>query len=540
MGRRRKRGLSYLPPTPQRTPIILYILVGAALVFALFQVKQNMVKSITGEVIDAYTGQPLAEAVVVLKNDAKLAHTAGIESDATTKTDADGHFQFPQVVEKYSLKVEVNNYRPSGAEQYDGVYKTEFRLKPFVLRGIVRDSAGNPIPRASVTLNGRTVNTGFEGDYQFLDAPESGQLIIKATGFRRNAVSFDKTMRQDAELKPFRVKGLYLPAVNAADKDFLPNVLNLVDTTEINTLVIDMKDESGKVFFDSKQPLAQTATDVKGRIADLPGFIKRLHERNVYAIGRLVVFLDPVLTDEKPEWALKNRTTGKLWADSANYNWSNPYNPQAGEYNLNLAKELAEAGFDEVQFDYVRFPASGNLTDIDYGRTSDANSRMEAVNGFLKRARDMLNPYGVFTSVTIFGLTTLQTDDLNIGTKLETIADQVDYISPTLYPSSWGKGTFGYEQPATRPYDVVRNAIINAKPFLQNKTALLRPWLQDFSLDGITYGSKEVREQIRAAEQSDYAAAGGWMLWNSQSRYTAQALNPKSPEELRSNTSLKK
>jgi hypothetical protein len=510
----------------------------AALVGAIFYVKQHMVAGVTGEIVDSYTGQPIANATITLTNDAKLAHTAGVANELQAKTDGEGRFQFAQATEKYTLQVEANNYRPSDTISYSQVYTAQIRLTPFILKGVVRDESGNPIVRASVTLDDRTVATGAEGDFQFVDVPEKGKLTVKATGYYRNIVSFDKTMRQDVELKPFRAKGVYVPAIQAASPDFLPNLLNLINTTELNTLVVDVKDESGKVAFDSKQALAKTLPDSKGRIGDLPGFVKQLHDRNIYAIARMVVFLDPVLTDEKPEWALRSKSTGKLWADTANYNWSNPYNQQVWEYNLALAKEVAEAGFDEIQFDYVRFPALGNLADIDYGQTSDANSRMGAVEDFLKRARSTLASYGTYISLNIFGLATLQTDDLGVGTKLETLADQVDYISPTLYPSSWGKGTFGYDQPAAKPFEMVRNALINAKPFLQGRNAMLRPWLQDFSIDQVNYGTKEVRDQIRAAEQSDTYTAGGWLLWNSNSRYTSGALNPKTDNQTRNNATL--
>ncbi|MEI6045268.1 MAG: putative glycoside hydrolase [Chloroflexota bacterium] len=540
MARRRSRGLSYLPPIPRRTPLIIYIFLAVALLVALYQVKQGMVKSVAGEVVDIYTGQPIAEANITLKNETQLAHTAGIATEFTTKSDSEGRFLFPQALEKYSLRVEATNYRPSSEESYNQTYTAQFRLKPFILKGLVRDNLGNPISHASVTMGNRTVSSGVEGDFQLLDPPESGNLIVKAAGFSRNTVSFEKTMRQDVELKPFRAKGVYLPATSAADKEFLPTILNLIDSTDLNTVVVDMKDESGLVFFDSKQSLAKTAPDNRGRIGDLPGFVKLLHSHEVYLIARLVVFIDPVLTDEKPEWALKSRSTGKLWSDAANYNWSNPYSQEVWEYNISLAKELAVVGFDEIQFDYVRFPALGNLADIEYGRTSDAATRTEAVSGFLKRARDVLTPYGTYTSINIFGLSTLQNDELGMGTKLETLADQVDYISPTLYPSSWSKGTFGFDQPATRPYDMILNTLLNAKPFIQGRSSLLRPWLQDFSIGGVTYGSKEVRDQIRAADMADSGAVGGWMLWNSQSRYTAQALGPKPIGEVRNNAAIPK
>ncbi len=539
MGRRRRRGLSYLPDGPRRTPIIVYILIGSALLGAMFYVKSNMVKSVSGDVLDSYSGQPIPNAVVSIKNDPILAHTAGISSEMSVKTDPEGHYKFLQTTEKYNLKVEAINYRPSPVSDFSQVYSSQFRLIPYILRGVVKDENGNPLSRASVSLNENTIVTGPEGDFQFSDAPETGKLVVKATGFRRNIVTFQKTMRQDIELKSFTARGIYLPATNAADQNFLPNIMNLVDSTEINTVVVDMKDETGRIFFDSRQPLAKTAPDNKGRIPNLPEFLKNLHSHNIYAIARQVVFLDPVLTDAKPEWSLKSRATGKLWADTANYNWANPYNTEVWDYNLNLAKELAAAGFDEIQFDYVRFPSQGNLSDIDYGRTSDASRRVDAVNGFLKKARGLLTPLGVYTSVNVFGLAALQADDLGMGTKLDVMADEVDYITPTLYPSSWGKGSFNLDQPATRPFDVIRNSLISAKVLTQKRTGFLRPWLQDFSLDGINYGPVQVREEIKAAE-NDNLASGGWLLWNANARYTALALNPKPESEIRNNATSPK
>ncbi len=541
MGRRRKRGLSYLPPAPSRTPFLIYVVLAAVLLVALYQVKKDMVKSVNGEVVDAYTGQPIVDANVTLKNDATLAHTAGIEPETTVKTDMEGRFNFGKAAEKYSLRVEALNYRVPPQTDYDQIFKAQIRLTPGIIKGIVKDDAGNPMPRATVSIGERTTITGSEGDFQFYDAPESGKIIVKATGFWRSITPFEKTARQDVKMTSFRAKGVYVPAVNAANEDFMPNLLNLITTTELNTVVIDLKDESGRIAFNSKQALAKSMTEGKGLISDLPGLTEKLHSRNIYAIARFSVFLDPILTDEKPEWSLKSKSSpNRLWADTANYNWSNPYSQDVWNYNIGLAKEAAEAGFDEIQFDYLRFPALGNLADISYDKDNIASNRMAAVAGFLKRAHEVLNPYGTYISMNIFGLSTLQTDDLEVGTKLEALADQVDYLSPTLYPSSWGKGTFGYDQPASKPYDVVRNVLINAKPFFQGRSAMLRPWLQDFSLEPVRYGSKEVRDQIRAADESDSGTAGGWMLWNSQARYTAGALNPKPENEVRNNATSPK
>jgi hypothetical protein len=227
--------------------------------------------------------------------------------------------------------------------------------------------------------------------------------------------------------------------------------------------------------------------------------------------------------------ALKSKISGRLWADSARYNWANPYNKEVWDYNIALAKEAVAAGFDEIQFAYVHFPSTGNLTDIDYGQVSNTDTRVQNIVGYLKEANTQLNQLGVFVSVEVMGQSVLESGDLGIGQDIGLMADYVDYITPVLFPSYFGQNSFGHAKPGTQPYDVVNKGLTFARSKLQNKRAQLRPWLQDFSADGVTYGPVEVRAEIQAVE--DYAKnlkdTPSWLLWNVEGRYTLGALKKK-------------
>jgi hypothetical protein len=356
------------------------------------------------------------------------------------------------------------------------------------------------------------------------DAPENGQLQVKAAGYRSANVNFNKTQVQDVNLEAQINKGIYLRAASVADQAFFPNVLNLISTTELNTVVIDLKDSNGLTFYDSKVPLARAST--KGKITDLPAVVKTLKEKNIYSVARISVFQDASLTDVKPELAVKSKSTGKLWADPANFNWANPYLKEVWDYNIGLSKELAGYGFDEIQFAFVQFPSGGNLADIDYGRPSNLESRVTAISDFLKQANTELNKLGVFVSVEILGQSVLEGGDLGIGQDIAQVADLVDYVSPVLFPSYFGTNSFGHDKPATQPYDVINRGLTFARAKLKNKRAQLRPWLQDFSAEGVTYSGPEVRAEIQATE--DYSKTAnenvGWLLWNTDAKYTASAL----------------
>lgn len=318
------------------------------------------------------------------------------------------------------------------------------------------------------------------------------------------------------------VKGVYLTAWNAANPDFLQGILDLIDRTELNAVVVDVKDDSGRVTITTDEPTATAAGAVQPFIADPQAFTAELHRRGIYAIARIVAFKDPIVAPARPGWAVLH-ASGGIWRDWNGVAWLNPYNREAWDYVIRIARAAAEAGFDEIQFDYVRFPTDGDLRATRYPG-ADGRAYEQVVADFLAHARDQLAPYGVLVSADVFGLVTSVSDDMGIGQRLEEIAGAVDYVSPMLYPSHYERGNLGLPNPNAMPYETVYRSLVDARDRilaagLDTRTAV-RPWIQDFSM-GHPYGPDEVRAQIRATYDAGYTS---WMLWNAANRYTAAAL----------------
>ncbi|OJV99847.1 MAG: hypothetical protein BGO39_29145 [Chloroflexi bacterium 54-19] len=529
--RRRRRTLSRLPTKPKLTPLFVYIFVALLCVGGLYLSKQNLVKVVSGKVVDAYSGQPLGGVTLVLTNDRQQARTAGVVQTFKASTDNYGAFQFPQATDTFSISAENNNYKPYQATQ-SGQTNLEVKMVPTLLRGQVKDAQGNPLPRTQVSLGSKTVETAADGSFSFSDVPETGVIQARASGYRKGSVTFNKSVRADITLQQFNVKAAFIAPADAAVTSNLNSVLSSLNNTELTAVVIDLKDESGKVLFDSKVPEASAAIAANDKkIPDLAALVKTLQDKNYYVIARIVGFQDPVLTDVKPDWTLKSKSTGKPWADTGGYNWINPYKRDSWEYYLGLADEAAKAGVDEVQFDGFHFPVLGALNDINYelpeGRTSNESTRMDTINAFFKAARDRLSPLGVYTSATVYGTALVEADDLGIGMNVAQLAPQVDYISPLIYPSEWSPGAFGIDQPAQKPYDLVQQAMLSAKSALKERISQVRPWLQDFNPPNGTYGASQVRDEIRAVEEVQKTRIG-WVLYNSNSRYNVDAIPPKS------------
>lgn len=527
MARRRRTSLSYRRPSePVRTSTGVYIFFAVLCLVGLYFSKQNLLKSVSGRVLDAYSGQPIAGVTVVITNEKKLARTASISDTFQTSTDNEGVFTFPQAVEKYSLSAQFNNYRPAQIEA-TGKYTVELKLTPTVLKGLVKDNTGLAIPRATVTIGDKSIETAIDGSFSFPDVPEAGTVNVRASGFKRATINYNRQVSVDVKLSALQTKGVYIaPPDIASPSAFKRAVDNL--NPAVTAVVVDLKDERGQVLFDSKLPAAKNAIAGSDRkIPNVAEMLKTFDNKKLYTIGRIVCFQDPVLTDLKPEWTLKSRATGKLWADRTGFNWINPYNREAWEYYLGLAEEASKAGFDEVQFVGLHFPVIGTLPDIDYnlpdGRVSNAQTRMEAVTGFLKIARDKLSPLGTYVSVSVFGTALIEGNDLGIGMDVRQIAPFVDYISPVIYPAEWGAGAFGIDNPLNKPGELVRQAMLSAQAVFKERLSMVRPWLQDFPASGVTFTGEQVLDEIRAVEEFQKVRGAGWLLYNPNSRYSLPA-----------------
>jgi len=322
--------------------------------------------------------------------------------------------------------------------------------------------------------------------------------------------------------KPKYVRGIHLTAWAVSSLQKRKEIDYLLEKTELNTVVIDIKESEGKVYIPGVK-VAEEIKSYENAIPDILDYLNYLKEKKVYTIARIVVFSDNFLPRQKPELGVKT-PEGQLWKDKKGITWLDPYRKENWEYILSIAERAVQIGFEEVQFDYIRFPSDGDISLCIYSQPYNSKTAQEALIGFLKEANTRIKPLGANISIDIFGLTTSVLDDMGIGQKLEEMAKFVDYVSPMTYPSHYAKGTYGLSDPNRAPYQTVYCSLKYGKEKLGSDYIKLRPFLQDFSL-GYRYGAKEVRAQIQAAYDNDIYE---WLLWNPRCIYTYSALKDKS------------
>jgi hypothetical protein len=286
----------------------------------------------------------------------------------------------------------------------------------------------------------------------------------------------------------------------------------------LNTIELDVKDENGRVgFVPSSVPLARR-TGAAGPFYKAKRAARLVHARGDYLIGRIVTFEDPVLAEKRPDLAIQ-WSDGSVWHTDAGLAWTNPYDRRVWRYNVDLAAAAAKAGFDEIQFDYVRFPSDGDLASVRYPGPHP-QSRGWTIPAFVQYAAKRLRPLGVRVSVDLFGLSA--TRDLGIGQLPRRLSGHVDAVYPMVYPSHYGSGEYGLPDPNAIPGETVRLSLIDFLNALEGHRARLTPWLQDFSL-GRTYTLADVRAQVATARALH---THGFLLWNAEGVYHAPALAP--------------
>jgi hypothetical protein len=324
------------------------------------------------------------------------------------------------------------------------------------------------------------------------------------------------------------VRGIYMTGHTVSSKKRFDALVKLIDETELNAVVIDVKSDEGMILYKTDLEDVQfSGANNNIIIEDIDAVLKCLKEKNIYTIARIVTFKDNKAASKFPNLAVKT-ASGAIWRDRHGQAWLNPYNQESWDYVLDIAEEAAAKGFEEIQFDYVRFPTDGNLKAIDYGALKSKN-KAQAIGDFLRYSRNRLSNMGAVTSADVFGLVTTAEGDMNIGQQLEYLADSVDVICPMVYPSHYGKGSYGVNEPDFEPYKIVNYSMKKAKERLDNhkgSIARLRPWLQDFSAVYLPrykkYGPAEIRAQIKATND---AGVKEWILWNAANRYTEGGLN---------------
>lgn len=381
-----------------------------------------------------------------------------------------------------------------------------------------------PIADALLTLGDRVVRTDADGTFAIRGV--SGQLGARAYGYARTWVSPDELERAKGQiaLSPFHPRSLYLSSLGIASRTLRDSALDIVDRTEINALVIDVKGDRGLVAFHSTTPLAIVInSEHSPTIPSLKELTDSLHAKGIYCIARIVVFKDNVLALARPDLAVKT-TSGYIWHDREQLAWADAFLREVWEYNIALAAEAARGGFDEIQFDYVRFPDVPGLL---FSQASTQSTRVAAIAGFLELARERLAPYNVFLSADIFGYVCWNADDTGVGQTLTAMLRYVDYLSPMLYPSTFQFGIPGHRDPVAQPYEVVFQSLEHARERAGVPGVRFRPWLQafqDYAFDRRAFGGAQVQAQTSAAEQ---AGSDGWMLWNPRNVYSSDGLRSK-------------
>lgn len=473
------------------------------------RLRPNVVR---GVVTNRANGQPLAGvAVKALLGDRVVAEA---------RTGPDGQYTLREVPEGATLAFEHDEFSDVQVK-LSRQTSVSVALRRDVVTGRVTDLHGDPIPDATIVIGNAISSTDETGAFRLAGAPEEGDVVVKASGYRAIVLPLTAEMRVEAQLEPISVRAIYINAAVAANPEALAERLALAERTEINAVVVDLKDSTGRVYYDSQVPLAR-AIGATLPVLQPAALIEELHRRNIYAIARIVVFEDPILAEAKPEWAIKNAETGGLWRTWNGLAWVNAHRSEVWDYNIALALEAARFGFDEIQFDYVRFPSDGPLDQAEYGVEHTRVTRTHAIGEFLARARQALAPTRAYLAADIFGLQLWELGDSGIGQNLEIIAQHVDYICPMVYPSHFYPGSMGFDIPNDHPYEVVLWSLQNGMERLSQQSRKLRPWLQDFSYGrGIEYGPNQVRAQIQAVLD---AGLDSWMLWNADNVYHEQAL----------------
>ena len=385
--------------------------------------------------------------------------------------------------------------------------------------------------------------------------------------------------QEETVTEPFaekvRVKGIYVTGAMAGTSN-MDNLIALVDRTELNTMVIDVKNDEGRVVYDMDSAFVREIGAVKEYVSDMPGLIRKCKEHGIYLIARIVAFKDPFLAENRQDLALTDKN-GNIFRDKSGLAWVNPYKREVWDYLLEIARQAASVGFDEIQFDYIRFSTDAGMSKVDFGEDALEQDKEDVITEFTIYAAQELHDMGVPLSADVYGVIIDSKLDASIvGQNYYEMAEHLDYICPMIYPSHYGPGNLGLAVPDAQPYETIFRSMKTSRKVLagmgreaedmqvsgndisgnsisgnsisensasgnsmdaadpkdlvpnQEIRADVRPWLQDFTATWvkghIRYGPEEIRAQIQAVYDAGYEE---WILWNASNRYTEGGLLPE-------------
>ena len=427
--------------------------------------------------------------------------------------------------------------------------------------------SGDGISENSISGNTVSENSSLEE----ISVPENG-------GTAENAQEEAAENGLLPEEERVKVKGIYVTGAMAGTSG-MDDLIALVDRTELNTMVIDVKNDDGRVVYEMDTTMVSEIGSSKKLVSDMPGLIQKCKEHDIYLIARIVAFKDPFLAENRTDLALHDES-GNLFRDSSGLAWVNPYKEEVWEYLLEIAEEAVAIGFDEIQFDYIRFATDSGMKNVDFGPEAEGKSREAVITEFVEYASERLHSQGIPVSADVYGIVIdSELDASLVGQNYYEMSKYLDYISPMVYPSHYGPGNLGLAVPDAQPYETIYRSMSASRRVLSGWTppeeagvsennasegsvsensvsenealseadfseedfpdpreltpaeeirAQVRPWLQDFTatwVNGhISYGPEEIRAQIQGVYDAGYEE---WILWNAANRYTEGGLLPE-------------
>jgi hypothetical protein len=505
---------------------------------------------LSGTVTDRFNNKGVAGATVMV-------------GDAQGVTGADGAYRVENIPDSAtSVEIAAEGYATLSQELGQAT-TLDAVLRPDTLNARLVDAeSGEPITNgaivASTTLGGGEV--AFErmvdsedGSFTLKGLPEQGYIQVLSPGYRTEVVEIKPgNVPSEIALDRFQVKALYITAAIATVDEYVEEYIDLINRTELNAIVVDLKsdlrDDLGLVYYDSQVPLAKEL-GLSADYIDMRALVQRLKAEGIYTIARVQLFShDNVLSDARPEWSIRLKETGEVYADypagldgGIRYAYLDPTNPNVWDYNIQLGVEAAQMGFDEVNFDYIRFPDwygdKQSFTDtllfsepIDPANNPDR--MFEVLTEFMEQAHRSVNGAGAMMSIDVFGRVVLG-KSLTIAQDIKRMGAFTDYIAPMPYPSLWWQGAFDIDSPLDEPYALIDAANAAGLEQINGQYARLRPWLQDhtdpWSYKVVEYGPEEVRAQIDATDK--YPEIDGWMLYDSANAYRGAFNGAVKPEE---------
>lgn len=349
---------------------------------------------------------------------------------------------------------------------------------------------------------------GFTGLALYAAVPHVNEVVPEAVEQKKEAADEKPAHIPAKHVVADTVKAVYVTMHTAGIQKKMDALIALADATEVNAMVIDVKGSQGELIFD---------------MLDAPALVTKLHEHGIYAIARIVVFQDSGAATREPAVVIKKKSGG-VWRDRRGFSWVDPAAEKGWEHVFDVSKRALDIGFDEINYDYIRFPTDGNLGDMAFPAWDETTPQHAIIAKFASRAREVLKAYdpAMKLSIDIFGYTFLQNSGLGIGQRLPDTIAVFDGVYPMVYPSHYSAGNFGFSNPADHPYEVVKGTLekglVQLGDNATSSAAKIRPWLQAFDL-GAVYTPEKMRAQMRATEDGLRGMSTGWLLWDPGNEY---------------------